>query len=76
MVEQRRIHRAEESSKQYRASAEDMDQLADDDTDRQAAQERHAEIDEITKEILDEIDTVLEDNPQTFVDGYVQEGGE
>ena len=38
--------------------------------------ERHAEITEDVDDLLDEIDSVLEENAEEFVRGYVQKGGE
>ena len=38
--------------------------------------ERHAEINEDVDDLLDEIDSVLEDNAEEFVRNYVQKGGE
>ncbi len=37
---------------------------------------RHAEITEDVDDLLDEIDSVLEENAEEFVRGYVQKGGE
>jgi prokaryotic ubiquitin-like protein Pup len=37
---------------------------------------RHAEISEDVDDLLDEIDSVLEENAEEFVRGYVQKGGE
>ena len=39
-------------------------------------QERHEEITEDVDDLLDEIDSVLEENAEEFVKGYVQKGGE
>lgn len=41
-----------------------------------AAAERHAEITEDVDDLLDEIDSVLEENAEEFVRGYVQKGGQ
>ena len=38
--------------------------------------ERHAEITEDVDDLLDEIDSVLEENTEEFVRGYVQKGGQ
>ena len=38
--------------------------------------ERHAEITEDVDDLLDEIVSVLEENAEEFVRGYVQKGGE
>jgi ubiquitin-like protein Pup len=38
--------------------------------------ERHAEITEDVDDLLDEIDSVLEENAEEFVRGYVQKGGQ
>ncbi|MDG4758121.1 ubiquitin-like protein Pup [Micromonospora sp. WMMD710] len=38
--------------------------------------ERHAETTENTKDLLDVIDEVLEENAEEFVRGYVQKGGQ
>jgi ubiquitin-like protein Pup len=37
---------------------------------------RLAELDDDTNAILDEIDSVLEENAQEFVDSYIQKGGQ
>lgn len=39
-------------------------------------QERHEEITEDVDDLLDEIDSVLEENAEEFVKGYVQKGGQ
>lgn len=41
-----------------------------------SAQQRREELDEQTDALLDEIDDVLEDEPETFVRSYVQKGGQ
>ena len=38
--------------------------------------ERHEKITEDVDDLLDEIDSVLEENAEEFVRGYVQKGGE
>jgi prokaryotic ubiquitin-like protein Pup len=38
--------------------------------------ERHEKISEDVDDLLDEIDSVLEENAEEFVRGYVQKGGE
>jgi len=38
--------------------------------------ERHEKINEDVDDLLDEIDSVLEENAEEFVRGYVQKGGE
>lgn len=40
------------------------------------AAERHEKISEDVDDLLDEIDSVLEENAEEFVRGYVQKGGE
>jgi ubiquitin-like protein Pup len=40
------------------------------------AQERHEKLTEDVDDLLDEIDSVLEENAEEFVRGYVQKGGE
>ncbi|MFY1631964.1 ubiquitin-like protein Pup [Solwaraspora sp. WMMB335] len=54
--------------------SEDVDEVAT-ETDPEVAQ-RHAEITEDVDDLLDEIDSVLEENAEEFVRGYVQKGGE
>ena len=44
-------------------------------TDPEAA-ERHEKLTEDVDDLLDEIDSVLEENAEEFVRGYVQKGGE
>jgi prokaryotic ubiquitin-like protein Pup len=38
--------------------------------------ERHEKISEDVDDLLDEIDSVLEENAEEFVRGYIQKGGE
>jgi ubiquitin-like protein Pup len=38
--------------------------------------ERHEQLSEDVDDLLDEIDSVLEENAEEFVRGYVQKGGE
>jgi prokaryotic ubiquitin-like protein Pup len=45
------------------------------EVDPETAQ-RHAEITEDVDDLLDEIDSVLEENAEEFVRGYVQKGGQ
>jgi ubiquitin-like protein Pup len=40
------------------------------------AAERHEKLTEDVDDLLDEIDSVLEENAEEFVRGYVQKGGE
>ena len=40
------------------------------------AAERHEKLSEDVDDLLDEIDSVLEENAEEFVRGYVQKGGE
>jgi ubiquitin-like protein Pup len=40
------------------------------------ATERHEKLTEDVDDLLDEIDSVLEENAEEFVRGYVQKGGE
>ena len=53
---------------------------ADDETPRDAGQtqtsSKAAELKEEMDDILDEIDSVLEENAEEFVKSYVQKGGE
>jgi ubiquitin-like protein Pup len=44
--------------------------------ERTRGQEKRATLEREMDEMLDEIDGVLEENAQAFVDGYVQKGGE
>ncbi|HWA65892.1 MAG TPA: ubiquitin-like protein Pup [Mycobacteriales bacterium] len=46
------------------------------EVDTSDVQERHAELTDDVDDILDEIDSVLEQNAEEFVRGYVQKGGE
>lgn len=50
----------------------------DEDAPTQTAsgRQRREQLDEDTDELLDDIDDVLEDNPQDFVRGYVQKNGQ
>ena len=41
-----------------------------------AVAERHEKLSEDVDDLLDEIDSVLEENAEEFVRGYVQKGGE
>lgn len=41
-----------------------------------SGRDRREQLDDDTDDVLDEIDNVLEDEPETFVRSYVQKGGE
>ncbi|TDC93425.1 ubiquitin-like protein Pup [Saccharopolyspora aridisoli] len=41
-----------------------------------SGQQRRERLDETTDDLLDDIDDVLEEDPQTFVRGYVQKNGQ
>lgn len=45
-------------------------------TDAGAVAERHEKLSEDVDDILDEIDSVLEENAEEFVRSYVQKGGQ
>lgn len=46
------------------------------DVESSDVQERHEKLSDDVDDILDEIDSVLEENAEDFVRGYVQKGGE
>lgn len=55
------------------------DEELDDSPDAQPSPEvaeRHEKLTEDVDDLLDEIDSVLEENAEEFVRGYVQKGGE
>ena len=52
------------------------DEESDADTGRVQASSKAAELKEEMDDILDEIDSVLEENAEEFVKSYVQKGGE
>ncbi len=54
---------------------EEIDDAGAPAVDPEVAQ-RHEELTEDVDDLLDEIDSVLEENAEEFVRGYVQKGGE
>jgi len=52
------------------------DDAADTDAGQVSATSKAAELKEEMDDILDEIDSVLEENAEEFVKSYVQKGGE
>jgi len=47
-----------------------------DATDTGDIKERHEKLTDDVDDLLDEIDSVLEENAEDFVKGYIQKGGE
>ncbi len=56
--------------------SEDVEETAPEDAAQADVQERHEKLSEDVDDILDEIDSVLEENAEEFIRGYVQKGGE
>ncbi|WP_462187500.1 MULTISPECIES: ubiquitin-like protein Pup [unclassified Frankia] len=56
--------------------AEEIDDVATEDTSASDLKERHEKLSEDVDSLLDEIDDVLEENVEEFVKGYVQKGGQ
>ncbi|ABD11990.1 ubiquitin-like protein Pup [Frankia sp. CcI156] len=56
--------------------AEEIDDVATEDTSASDLKERHEKLSEDVDSLLDEIDDVLEENAEEFVKGYVQKGGQ
>jgi len=54
---------------------EEIDEAPAPEVDPEVA-ERHEKLSEDVDDLLDEIDSVLEENAEEFVRGYVQKGGE
>jgi ubiquitin-like protein Pup len=54
---------------------DELDETADPQVDPALA-ERHEQLTEDVDDLLDEIDSVLEENAEEFVRGYVQKGGQ
>jgi len=54
---------------------EDIDEAPAPEANAEVA-ERHEKLSEDVDDLLDEIDSVLEENAEEFVRGYVQKGGE
>jgi ubiquitin-like protein Pup len=54
---------------------EDIDESAAPEVNPEVA-ERHEKLSEDVDDLLDEIDSVLEENAEEFVRGYVQKGGQ
>jgi ubiquitin-like protein Pup len=54
---------------------EEIDEAPAPEASAEAA-ERHEKLSEDVDDLLDEIDSVLEENAEEFVRGYVQKGGE
>lgn len=55
--------------------ADEVDEAPAPDASADVA-ERHEQLTEDVDDLLDEIDSVLEENAEEFVRGYVQKGGE
>lgn len=64
-------HRIQEERKSSNKK-EDVEALNPNPTQQEIHDKKMAELDEI----LDEIDSVLEENAETFVTGFIQKGGE
>ena len=64
---------AERERKQRPAPKERVDEEAEVDVPKS---ERGEKVKEDIDELLDEIDTVLEDNAEEFIKSYVQKGGQ
>ncbi len=73
-MQQRLLHRSEApmSDRERTTRREDTPQEEVDDT----SQNRGEEVTERIDDLLDEIDTVLEENAEEFVKNYVQKGGQ
>jgi ubiquitin-like protein Pup len=54
---------------------EDLDEAPAPEASAEVA-ERHEQLSEDVDDLLDEIDSVLEENAEEFVRGYVQKGGQ
>ena len=54
---------------------EEVDEAPPADVDAEVV-ERHEKLTEDVDDLLDEIDSVLEENAEEFVRGYVQKGGQ
>ena len=61
---------------QQKATRKSQDVEEVEDLDSADVQERHDKLSEDVDDILDEIDSVLEENAEDFVRQYVQKGGE
>jgi prokaryotic ubiquitin-like protein Pup len=55
---------------------EDIDEGYAPDDAQAEVKERHEKLSEDVDDLLDEIDSVLEENAEEFVRGYVQKGGQ
>ncbi len=66
--------RDEGGQKRATRSSKQVDEVTDvENTD---VQERHEKLSDDVDDILDEIDSVLEENAEDFVRSYVQKGGQ
>ena len=65
---------AEREQKKKQPAAKEREEVVEDDV--AAATERGEKLKEDIDDLLDEIDSVLEDNAEEFVRNYVQKGGE
>jgi len=65
---------AEREQKKKQPAAKEREEVVEDDV--AAATERGEKLKEDIDDLLDEIDSVLEDNAEEFVRSYVQKGGE
>lgn len=61
-------------SRKARTSAQEMDELAQ--RDAGAASPGRAHLTQASKELVDEIDALLEKNAEDFIARFVQKGGE
>jgi len=68
----------QDSGGQSQANRGRRDEDVDDVTAQASAEvaERHEKISEDVDDLLDEIDSVLEENAEEFVRGYIQKGGQ
>jgi len=65
---------AEREQKKKQPAAKEREEVVEDDV--AAATERGEKLKEDIDDLLDEIDSVLEDNAEEFVRSYVQKGGQ
>ena len=67
---------ARDDGGQQRTTRRTQDTEAVDETTSADVQERQEKLSEDVDDILDEIDSVLEENSEEFVRSYVQKGGQ
>ncbi len=65
-----------DSGGQQRANRRDTEAPEVEETAQTDTAERHEKLSEDVDAMLDEIDSVLEENAEEFVRGYVQKGGQ